>query len=235
MRVVERRDAAQPVAHRRRILEVLLRAHPVTDGDRYSAMRLDHAKSAFIGQIVADEYRRPAGKRRLLQKCADRRFPCRIHAALSPEPCCRPECDTDCPAVAVIAVSAARSSDSNCGAMPVVDRPQSCPCPRGRSRDGRAPDSASAVLALFNRVSTKLAPWMAPDALRRTTPCSPAAGKRSGANSESRYCRLRPLTNATAPPSRSTTCLNISLSSSSTKVSKRRIGQLHQGAVHVEK
>src|SRR5579859_228984 len=49
---------------------------------------------------------------------------------------------------------------------------------------------------------------MAPPALRRSTPWSPADGSFSGANSSSRLAILRPLTKATAPPRRSATSRN---------------------------
>src|SRR5258707_5553805 len=61
---------------------------------------------------------------------------------------------------------------------------------------------------------------MTPDALRRSTPCRPAAGSRKGANRASRYSMLRPLTSASAPPKRSATSLNRALSSASAQVSK---------------
>src|SRR5450631_1000823 len=59
---------------------------------------------------------------------------------------------------------------------------------------------------------------MAPPTLRRSTPCSPAAGSFNGANNSSRFSIFRPLTNATAPPSRSATSRKSALISGSATV-----------------
>src|ERR1700748_2703958 len=59
---------------------------------------------------------------------------------------------------------------------------------------------------------------MLPSILRRSTPCSPAAGNLRGANNWSSVAILRPLMRATAPPKRSPASRNSDLTSGSADV-----------------
>jgi len=56
VRVVQRGDPLQPIAHRGRILEAKLPVHAIADGDGNTALVFDCLEAALIGEIVADEH-----------------------------------------------------------------------------------------------------------------------------------------------------------------------------------
>src|SRR6266404_1027458 len=72
MRIVQCGDSSEPGSDGRGILDAILGVHAITDRNRHAAEIFHSRERVLIGEIVADEHRCPARKRRLSHECLDR-------------------------------------------------------------------------------------------------------------------------------------------------------------------